>query len=35
MDKNNLISDKPSTDTERTELIMVRVTPSEKNTLKH
>jgi len=30
MDKNNLISDKPSTDTERTELIMVRVTASEK-----
>jgi hypothetical protein len=30
MDKNRVISDKPSTDTERTELIMVRVTPSEK-----
>ena len=30
MDKNKVISDKPSTDTERTELIMVRVTPSEK-----
>jgi hypothetical protein len=28
MDKNKVISDKPST--ERTELIMVRVTPSEK-----
>jgi hypothetical protein len=30
MDKNKVISDKPSTDTERTELILVRVTPSEK-----
>ena len=30
MDKNPVISDKPSTDTERTELIMVRVTPFEK-----
>ena len=30
MDKNKVISDKPSTDTERTELIMVRVTPLEK-----
>jgi hypothetical protein len=30
MDKNKVISDKPSTDTERTELIMVRVTFSEK-----
>jgi hypothetical protein len=30
MDKNKVISDNPSTDTERTELIMVRVTPSEK-----
>jgi len=30
MDKNTAISDKPSTDTERTELIMVRVTPFEK-----
>jgi hypothetical protein len=30
MDKNKVISDKPSPDTERTELIMVRVTPSEK-----
>ena len=30
MDKNRVISDKPYTDTERTELIMVRVTPSEK-----
>jgi hypothetical protein len=30
MDKNKVISDKSSTDTERTELIMVRVTPSEK-----
>ena len=30
MDKNRVISDKPSTDTEMTELIMVRVTPSEK-----
>ena len=30
MDKSQAISDKPSTDTERTELIMVRVTPSEK-----
>ena len=30
MDKNKVISGKPSTDTERTELIMVRVTPYEK-----
>ena len=30
MDKNRVISDKPPTDTEMTELIMVRVTPSEK-----
>ena len=30
MGKNKVISDKPSTDIERTELIMVRVTPSEK-----
>jgi len=30
MGKNKVIPDKPSTDTERTELIMVRVTPSEK-----
>ena len=31
MNKNRVISDKPSTtDAERTELIMVRVTPSEK-----
>ena len=30
MDKNTVISDKPSTDTERTELIIVRVTPYEK-----
>jgi hypothetical protein len=30
MDKNQVISDKPSTDTEKTELIMFRVTPSEK-----
>ena len=30
MDKNKVISDKASTDTERTEIIMVRVTPSEK-----
>ncbi len=30
MDKNKVISDKPPTDAERTELIMVRVTPSEK-----
>jgi hypothetical protein len=31
MDKRKVISDKPSTDTERTELIMVRVTASEKD----
>src|SRR5215208_6523893 len=31
MDKNRVISDKPSTDTERTELIMIRVTPYEKD----
>ena len=30
MDKNPVISDKPPTDVEMTELIMVRVTPSEK-----
>ena len=30
MDKNQVISDKPPTEAERTELIMVRVTPSEK-----
>ena len=30
MDKNPVISDKPPTEAERTELIMVRVTPSEK-----
>ena len=30
MDKNQVISDKPPTDAERTELIMVRVTASEK-----
>ena len=30
MDKKEVISDKPPTDAERTELIMVRVTPSEK-----
>ena len=30
MDKNEVISDKPPIDAERTELIMVRVTPSEK-----
>ena len=30
MDKNQVISDKPPTETEMTELIMVRVTPSEK-----
>ena len=30
MDKSQVTSDKPSTDAERTELIMVRVTPSEK-----
>ena len=30
MDKNPVKSDKPPTDAERTELIMVRVTPSEK-----
>jgi hypothetical protein len=30
MDKNKVISDKPHTDTEMTELIMFRVTPSEK-----
>src|SRR5687768_12975110 len=30
MDKSQAISDKPATDTERTELIMVRVTPYEK-----
>ena len=30
MDKNQVISDKPPTDAERTEVIMVRVTPSEK-----
>ena len=30
MDKSQVISDKPPTDAEKTELIMVRVTPSEK-----
>ena len=30
MDKNEVISDKPPSEAERTELIMVRVTPSEK-----
>jgi len=30
MDKNRVISDKPPTDAEMTELIMFRVTPSEK-----
>ena len=30
MDKNQVISDNPPTDAEKTELIMVRVTPSEK-----
>ena len=30
MNKNPVISDKPPTDAERTELIMVRVTPSER-----
>ena len=30
MDKNPVISDKPPTEAERTELIMLRVTPSEK-----
>ena len=30
MDKSQVISDKPFRDTERTELIVVRVTPSEK-----
>jgi hypothetical protein len=30
MDKNRVISDKPPTDTEMTEIIMIRVTPSEK-----
>ena len=30
MDKNKVISDKPPTVAERTELIMIRVTPSEK-----
>ena len=30
MDKNQVISDKPPTDAEMTELIMVRVTPYEK-----
>ena len=30
MDKNKVISDKPPTEAERTELIMVRITPSEK-----
>jgi len=30
MDKNQVISDNPSIDTEKTELIMFRVTPSEK-----
>ena len=30
MDKNEAISDKPPTEAEMSELIMVRVTPSEK-----
>ena len=30
MDKNQVISDKPPTEAEKTELIMVKVTPSEK-----
>ena len=30
MDKNKVISDKPPTDAEMTEIIMIRVTPSEK-----
>jgi hypothetical protein len=30
MDKNKVISDKPPTDAEMTEIIMFRVTPSEK-----
>ena len=30
MDKNKVISDKPSTEAEMTELIMVKVTPFEK-----
>ncbi len=30
MDKNQVISDKPPTDAEKTELIIIRVTPSEK-----
>ena len=30
MDKNKVISDKPPTEAEKTELIMFRVTPSEK-----
>ena len=30
MDKNKVISDKPPTEAEMTELIMVKVTPSEK-----
>ena len=30
MDKNKVISDKPPTEGEMTELIMIRVTPSEK-----
>ena len=30
MDKNQVISDKPPTEAEKTELIMIRVTPSEK-----
>ena len=30
MDKSQVISDKPPTDAEKTELIIVRVTPSEK-----
>ena len=30
MDKNRVISDKPSMDAEMTEIIMIRVSPSEK-----
>ena len=30
MDKNKVISDKPPTEAEKTELIMIRVTPIEK-----
>ena len=34
MDKNEVISDEPPTEAERTELIMVRITPSEKEIFK-